>query len=157
MQDMVTLLTQIGAVTGFIAFLFKAVEFCRDWRDRRPHLRIRYSFTSNPYRGNTILILNSSKVGTTIHSYSLEALPRSWMRRSGWWRRFSAGCKYVEFDLEDRHSKVEVPAYGQAAIPFAEADHFQWGVKRVDDLYLRIWTSTRDRPYSFLVAKAGGD
>ncbi|MDP2332157.1 MAG: hypothetical protein Q8M19_15835 [Reyranella sp.] len=153
MEKIVTILTQIGAFTGFVAFVFKAYEF---WRDRRPSLRISTSFTSDPNRGSTILILNSSKVGTTINYYTLEALPPSWLRRRGWWRRFPEGHDHVEFTLEAEHVKIEVPGYGQGMIKFSEADHFQWGVKRTDDLYLRVWTSTREAPFSFLVARAGG-
>lgn len=149
-MDLATLLTQIGAATGFITFVFKGVEF---FRDRRPSLRISPHFTSDPERGNTILILNSSKIPTTINYYQLEALPPSRLARWHIWRRFPAGFSHVEFTLEADHAKVEVPAHGQAALVFDQQDHFRWS-RRDDDLYLRIWTSGRARPYSFLVAKA---
>jgi hypothetical protein len=102
-------------------------------------------------RGNTILVLNSSKVATSINYYTLEALPRSWLARSGLWRRFPKDFPHVEFTLEADHAGITVPGYGQAALHFSQQDHFNW-TKRTADLYLRVWTTARKRPYSFLVA-----
>jgi hypothetical protein len=147
-----TLLTQIGALTGFLAFVFKVWEF---YRDRRPSLRITYSLTGDATEGNTITILNSSKVGTIIYYFSLEALPPTRLNRL--WPRFPQGFDHKEFDLEYSTVKIEVPAYGLANLNFAHADHFNWGVSRTHDLYLRIWTTARRRPMNFFVVGAGGD
>jgi hypothetical protein len=145
-------LTRFGALTGFAAFAFKVWEF---YRDRRPSLRIIPSLTSDEEQGNMIVILNSSKVGTSIYYYSLEALPPTWLNRR--WQRFPEDfAGHVEFDLEFRPVKIEVAAYGQANLLFADVDHFRWGKSRTDDLYLRLWTSARRRPINFLVAPAGG-
>jgi hypothetical protein len=146
------ILTQIGAATGFIAFLMKVWEF---YYDRRPKLRISCSLTSDPDRGSTITILNSSKVGTSIHYYQLEALPKSRLNR--WWPRFPKGWEHIEFSLEEQTVNIPVPPHGHADIHFEGQDHFNWGASRTDDLYLRIWTAFRDRPYTFFVVGAGGD
>lgn len=151
------ILVQIGAFTGFITFMFKVFEFWRDYGDRAPRLRTNTTFTGDFERGNTVLILNSSKVGTTINDYTLDALPPRWWSRVGLWRRFGAGLSTSEFHLEDRGCEIVVPGHGHAPISFAYQDHFIWGARRKDDLYLRIWTSARDTPYSFLIARAGGD
>jgi hypothetical protein len=149
-KNIVEVLTPIGALTGFIAFAFKAWEF---YRDRRPLLAVQASLTSDPDRGNTILVHNASRVPTTIYNYSLQAIPKTLFSRV--WPRFK-GWENVEFDLEDQHADINVPAYGQAAIEFSGPDHFVWGVRRKDDLYLRLWIVGRRRPLHFLVARAGG-
>lgn len=151
------ILVQIGAFTGFITFLFKVFEFWRDYGDRAPKLRTNTTFTGDFERGNTVLILNSSKVGTTINDYTLEAVPPSWRNRLRLGPRFGPEYSQNEFHLEDRGCEIVVPPHGQASISFAYQDHFIWGARRKNDLYLRIWTSTRHAPYSFLIARAGGD
>ena len=145
-------LTRLGALAGFIAFFFRAWEFIRD---RRPSLRVVSLLTSDAGVGNTLTILNSSKVGTSIYNLTLEALPPTRLNRL--WPRFPDGFAHVEFDLEDGSAKIDVPAYGQASLPFTDDDHFTWGVSRTTDLYLRIWTTARRRPINFLVARAGGN
>lgn len=152
MDDIWLWLTRFGALTGFVAFVFKVWEF---YRDRRPSLRISRSLISDPDRGNTISILNSSKVGTSIHYYQLEALPKSWLNRL--WPRFSQGGSHIEFSLDERTANIAVPPHGHANILFEGQDHFNWGISRTDDLYLPIWTASRDRPYTFFVVGAGGD
>jgi len=152
-EDNVSLwLTRIGALTGFIAFVFKAWEFVRD---RRPSLRVVTSLTGDAGVGNTVTILNSSKVGTSIYYLTLEALPPTRLNRL--LRRFPVGFAHKEFDLEYDTAKIDVPAYGQASLPFTDDDHFAWGASRTTDLYLRIWTTARRRPINFLVARAGGN
>jgi hypothetical protein len=142
--------TRIGALTGFIAFLFRAVEF---YLDRRPRLNVEAALTGDPAIGNTILVLNSSKVPTNIYSYSLEALPPTWLNRR--FQRFT-GWENVEFSLEADTANIPVPAHGQAALHFREQDHFYWGARRKDDLYLRLWIVGRGRSLNFLVVRAGG-
>jgi hypothetical protein len=46
-------LTRFGALTGFVAFVFKVWEF---YRDRRPSLRMKRSLTSDP---NTVLVVGA--------------------------------------------------------------------------------------------------
>jgi hypothetical protein len=145
----IDLLTQIGAITGFIAFVLKVWEF---YRDRRPALTVQKWLTSDPDRGNTLLILNSSKVLATIYSYSLEGVPRTFGSRV--WPRFKG--HNIEFHLEDRHANIIVPAYGQYALEFREQDHFDWSMRRKTDLYLRLWIVGRSRSLHYIVAKAGG-
>lgn len=145
-------LTRLGALAGFIAFVFKAWEF---FRDRRPSLRVISSLTGDAVVGNTVTILNSSKVGTNIYYLTLEALPPTWLNRL--WPRFPEGFAHKEFDLEYDTANIEVPGYGQARLPFTDNDHFTWGASRTTDLYLRIWTTAHRRPINFLVARAGGN
>lgn len=145
------ILTQIGAIAGFVAFLFKAWEF---YRDRRPALSISKYLTSDPERGSTILVMNSSKVPATIHNYQLQGVPKTWLSR--WWPRFGKSWEHVEFDLEEQHADIDVPAYGHKALSFDGPDHFDWGTRRTTDLYLRLWIVGRRRPLHFLIVKAGG-
>jgi hypothetical protein len=144
-------LTRIGAGAGLIAIMFRAYEF---YRDRRPNLSVHTWDTSDPERGNTILILNASKVPTNIYSYSLETAPRTLLSRR--WPRFTRKWDTIEFHLEDRYVDIDVPAYSQVAIPFAGQDHYDTSVRRMSDLYLRIWIVGRSRPLSFLVAEGSG-
>jgi hypothetical protein len=144
--------TRIGALLGLAAFVFRACEF---YRDRRPSLRVVSSLTGDATVGNTVTILNSSKVGTSIYYLTLEALPPTRLNRL--WPRFPDGFAHKEFDLEDGFANIDVPAYGQASLPFTDDDHFAWGVSRTTDLYLRIWTTARRWPINFLVARAGGN
>src|SRR5882757_6309183 len=105
-------LTRLGALAGFVAFFFRAWEFIRD---RRPSLRVVSLLTSDAGVGNTLTILNSSKVGTSIYNLTLEALPPTRLNRL--WPRFPDGFAHVEFDhLEDGSTKIDVPAYGQASL-----------------------------------------
>lgn len=143
------ILTQIGSATGFIAFLMKVWEF---YHDRRPKLRIERSLNSDPDWGNTITVLNSSKVGTSIHYYMLAALPK-------WWRMspiFPDRRAHIEFSLEQSNVNIAVPPHGHVDIEFRGEHHFNWGVSRTDDLYLRVWTAFRKKPYTFLVVGARG-
>src|SRR5262245_39749628 len=137
--------TRTGALAGFVAFVFRAWEF---FRDRRPNLRLTWLFTTDPDVGNTLIILNSSKVGTSIYHYSLESLPKTRLNRL--WRRFPKGYHHVEAS-SDEPVKIDVPAYGQVSMQFANDEHFNWGASRTDDLYLRLWTTSRRRPITLFV------
>jgi len=152
-------LTQIGALTGFIAFLIKLYEFRRDHYDRYPKLRVSAALTSDPRMGNTVVILNASKVPTSIYNYSLLAPVKSWnwLSRNRLWQwfrgeRFWRGAE-IEFSYEWASVKIAIPAHGQTDLDFSEGDYFQsFGRKR--DLYLQIYTSAREAPYHFRVADA---
>jgi hypothetical protein len=146
-------LTRIGAFTGFLAFLLKLWEF---YRDRRPSLWLTYSFSSDPDTGNTLVILNSSKVGTSIWGYSLVAVPNTLLNRL--WPRLSRARVEVMHEEVSGGDPVdiEVPPYGQATIRFVGEYHFDWSYSRTTNLYLRLWTTSRRRPISLFVVGPNG-
>ena len=154
-SELAVWLTRAGAFMGFVAFLLKLWEF---YHDRRPSLRLTYSFASDPDMGNTLVILNSSKVGTCIWNYSLVAVPNTVLDQL--WPRFSSSYARVEVMHEEMSGgdpvNIEVPPYGQATIRFSGEHHFDWSHSRTNDLYLRLWTTFRRRPISLFVVGPRG-
>jgi hypothetical protein len=150
--DISTWLTRIGALTGFAVFVLRVWEF---HRDRRPSLRV--FFVGSGPDGYYATILNSSKVGTSIYHFSVEAPPK--MRFKKLWPMVGARHRQDTDDLvawsyEPIH--IVVPPYDQVDVIFMplEPDANIW--EPPDDLYLRLWTSTRQRPFTFLLVPAGG-
>ena len=137
-----TWLTRIGALAGLAAFAFRAWEF---YRDRRPSLRV--WFAGSAPGGDTILIFNSSKVATSIYAYSVDALPKGRLNRL--WPRFGDQDTSVAQSYEPIH--LEVPAHGQVTLTVPEEHGAVHGVAVKDDLYLRLWTSARDRPFTIFL------
>ena len=61
-------LTIGGAITAYVLAALRAVEF---FQDRRPRLTIVTSLTSDHEIGNTVTLLNASKVPANIWHFSL--------------------------------------------------------------------------------------
>ena len=75
-MDISTLLTQVGALTSFAAFVMKCWEF---YHDRRPRLRVTFAGVGSV--GDVVQVFNSSKVPTTIHRYSVDTLPSTLLNK----------------------------------------------------------------------------
>jgi hypothetical protein len=141
-MDVSTLLTQIGALTGFAAFVMKCWEFVQD---RRPRLSVAFAGVGRD--GDVVLVFNSSKIPTTIHRYSVDALPSTWLNRQ--WPRFDETETLVVRAREP--IDVEVPAHGQVRLTLG--DDPEASMRRYNtapnDLYLRLWTTARKKPFTF--------
>jgi hypothetical protein len=149
--DIWTWLTRLGALTGFIAFMFKVWEF---YHDRRPRLRV--LFAGQVPDGYAITVLNSSKVGTSIYHYTVNTLPRTLLNRL--WPRFGEKDLYRNDTIvagSFEPVEVEVPAHGQASFVFMPRAPDSEVFRPPGDLYVRLWTTTRRRPFTFLLVPAG--
>ena len=129
--------TRIGALLGIAAFAFRAWEF---YRDRRPMLRVVYS-TVGSIDDDYVLIVNSSKVATSIYDYSIDMLPNTRLNRL--WPRFGMNSVVTR---SHGPINVEVPAHGQTTLHLEEGlqDGLPLGertvrVARTGDLHLRLW------------------
>ena len=135
-------LTRIGALAAFVALLFKAWEF---YRDRRPRLGV--SFAGVGRNGDVVLIFNSSKVATTIYHYSVDALPSTWLNKQ--WPRFGETTLVVK---AREPIDVEVPAHGLFRLTLGDPEASMRRFNTApDDLYIRLWTTARKKPFTFLV------
>lgn len=56
-----------------------------------------------------------------------------------------------EFSLEDNLADVKVDGYSTATLNFSDQDHFEWGPKTENDLYLKVSIVGRKRPLWFWV------
>ena len=136
-MDQATATFWLGTVGGwsmaFVMMLIRAYEF---YRDRRPKLSLVVSLTSAQEEGNTITLLNASKVPANLWNYSL-----AWVK-PGFFRRHIPLLRRVEheespFDFENCNITVE--PYAQCSLNFSEGDHFSWGHKMTHDIYLKLW------------------
>lgn len=127
-------------IFAHILALVRVYEFVRD---RRPKLSLTPLLTSDSDMGNTLLLLNSSKVPANIYSYSLV-----WVKAGV----FSAYTPFLskvvreEFPLEAEFSNMTVPAHSQYQLLFRELDWFEWGCKLKYELYLKVRIVGRRRP-----------
>ena len=136
--------TRIGALLGIAAFAFRAWEF---FRDRRPRLSVKFAGVGRD--GDIVLVFNSSKVPTSIYQYSVDALPSTWLNKQ--WPRFDETETLVVKAREP--IDVEVPAHGQVRLTLG--DDQEASMRRFntapDDLYIRLWTTARKKPFTFLL------
>lgn len=142
--DQITL-ERAGAAVAFVLAVLRVFEFVRD---RRPSLSVSTSFTTDEDIGNQITLLNASRISAAVHYFSLV-----WTRRKPWYRRlpFFKSVVTEETPLQGHSCDITVPAHGMAQLVFNEVNHFDWGHKIKDDIYLKVWMVGRRRPKWFWI------
>lgn len=129
---------------GLTAFALAALRFYEFDRDRRPKLDTSVTLTSDEGFGNTIILLNSSKVPANIYNYSL-----AWVRPHFLHRYISSFRKvdHEEFPLGPHDNcNITVAAYSQYSLHFTDENHFEWGIQLKHNVYLKLWMIGRRRP-----------
>jgi len=118
------------------------------WWDRGPRLSILCDLCSDEEIGNTITLLNASKIPANIHYFDLV-----WLRRGPFGKRLRIWSGYVrdESPLEGEVANITVPAHSQCSLHFSQQYHFGWGGGLEHDIYLRLWMIGRNRPRWFWV------
>lgn len=136
-----------GAITAFTLAGLRIYEF---FRDRRPKLDTSVTLTSHPSFGNTVTLLNSSKVPAGIYRYTLAWVhPHPLHRYSSMFRKVA----HEESPLGPHDNcNITVPAHSQYSIQFTDQDHFDWGVKLKHHIYLKLWVVGKRKPLWFRLA-----
>lgn len=136
-----SLLSIWGAVVSTGLAGVKLWEIFRD----RQRLSISYFFTSDPHRGNQIVISNPTKTPVMIEGWNLA------------WKKYKFFSLHSVDALtsypEDGIAEITVPAYGRHTIDFTEQYYFEWGqsVRRLGKLYLVLNVVGRKKPLTLFV------
>ena len=134
-EDITFWLSVFGALGSFVLGSMKAYEF---FSADRIKLKLTVSLTSLPRMGNKITILNQSKIPVNTHYFDL-----AWVKgRSIFGLPIPFTRKVVSEDLPiepgDSYEVVIAP-HQTITLEFTGADHFNWGAKVEEDIYLRLW------------------
>lgn len=133
---------------SYVAFGLAALKVLEFFRDRKPKLSLEALLRGHTELGHDLLLINSSKVPACIYYYELIWVqPRRLTRYVGLFRK-EVG---YGFSLEDNLADVKVDGYSTATLNFSDQDHFEWGPKMENDLYLKISMVGRKRPLWFWV------
>jgi hypothetical protein len=138
--DVAFWLSIVATGTSFALALLRSYEF---YTERRISFDVDVRLTGSEDIGNTIVLLNKSSIPATISYFDL-----AWIERRtlfGWPIPFT---RKVVLD----HSPIEPPdGYDQTIPPhavhtflFREENHFDWGWKLKQDIYLRLWLMGRN-------------
>jgi hypothetical protein len=122
--------------------LLRTYEF---YSDRRRKIETNVRLTGSEDIGNTIVLLNKSKTPVTISCFDLI-----WVKRR---KLFGIPIPFTR-RIVNEDSPVDPPdGYDQTIPPhdvhhlvFREGDHFEWGIKLKETIYLRLWLHGRRRP-----------
>jgi hypothetical protein len=106
------------------------------FQDRRARLKVLVLLTSDPITGNTITLLNSSKVPANIYYFTLVWVQPGRLQR---YCRFLRKVESEESPMDYQHCNITVPPHSQHALEFSEVDHFNWGHTLKSDIYLKVW------------------
>jgi hypothetical protein len=131
-----------GAVTATILAIMKGIEF---YRAQRFSFSATVRLTGSEEVGNTIVLLNKSSIPATISYFDL-----AWIERRS---LFGWPIPFTRKALADR-SPIEPPfgydetiaPHGTHHLSFTEDEHFDWGWKLKQDIYLRVWLIGRNSP-----------
>jgi hypothetical protein len=135
------------ATTAILALFISAVlALLRIYEfivDRRPKLTAITSLATLPEIGNTITLLNASKIPANIWYFELV-----WTEAGRLQKYFKLFRKVVSEDspLDHEGCNITVPPHSQYSLEFCEADHFTWGPKLKHDIYLKVWMVGRRLP-----------
>ena len=135
----------VALVISVLLAVVRIYEFARSrwWRG----LSVKSALTSLPEIGNDVIILNASATPANIYYFDLVWVPRS----LGFRMRIFRKIVRDESPLEADYCNITVSPHGQATLPFSEADHFAWGVRLKEDIYLRLWLVGRRKPVWFWI------
>jgi hypothetical protein len=118
------------------------------FKDRAPRLSVLVELSDDANTGNTITLLNASKIPANILYFDLI-----WVQRGPFGKNIRLGRKITRENepLEGETCNITVGPHSQRALVFAEQDHFGWGAALSEDIYLRLWLIGRRSPRWFWV------
>jgi hypothetical protein len=131
-------------VSGVLA-LIRIYEF---FQDRRARLKLLVSLTGSEQIGNTLTLLNSSKVPANIYYVSLVWIEPTFLSR---YLRFFRKIVTQETFSDHDYLNITVPPHGQQEFNYSEQYHFDWGQSLKHDIYLKVWLTGWRFPKWFFV------
>lgn len=134
----------IGVWGAFLATALAGVKLWEVFSDK-PRLSADYSFSTDPQRANSIVLLNTAKTPALVNYWELTWATRLWR-----WTRFE---RFEEMP-EDGRCDLTVPAHGRATITF---EGQRWFATRDEidghrvKLFLKLYLAGRRWPVWVLI------